>query len=413
MRLSSVDDVIHRIAALPSGPEGPRIVVSGNFGSPGSAVASIDAGLDRYRLWALNGQKGLPDREGVILETCFVGAGMRKSPRLRYVPSRLSLVPRLFRDALRPEVVLLHTTVPRDGRVSMGTEVNVLPAAVESVRRHGGLVVAVMNPNMPYTYGDGELTLDEIDLAIEVEEPLASPPAIPLDDTSQAIGERVAALVGDGSTLQLGIGAVPDATLHGLTDRSGLRLWSEMVSDGLLALDRAGALDAQAPIVATFMFGSPELYAWVDGNPRLRMLRTEVVNAPARIAANPKMVSVNSALQVDLFGQANASRISARIYSGFGGQTDFTVGALHSDGGQAIMALRSWHPRADVSTIVPLVDEPVTSFQHSAVVTDQGVAAVFGCSEREQAENLITKAAHPDVREELWEEAVALGLADA
>lgn len=413
MRLSSVDDVIHRIAALPSGPEGPRIVVSGNFGSPGSALASIDAGLDRYRLWALNGQKGLPDREGVILETCFVGAGMRKSPRLRYVPSRLSLVPRLFRDALRPDVVLLHTTVPRDGRVSMGTEVNVLPAAVESVRRHGGLVVAVMNPNMPYTYGDGELTLDEIDLAVEVEEPLASPPAIPLDDTSQAIGERVAALVGDGSTLQLGIGAVPDATLHGLTGRSGLRLWSEMVSDGLLALDQAGALDAQAPIVATFMFGSPELYAWVDGNPRLRMLRTEVVNSPARIAANPKMVSVNSALQIDLFGQANASRISARIYSGFGGQTDFTVGALHSDGGQAIMALRSWHPRADVSTIVPLVDEPVTSFQHSAVVTDQGVAAVFGCSEREQAENLITKAAHPDVREELWEEAVALGLADA
>lgn len=143
----------------------------------------------------------------------------------------------------------------------------------------------------------------------------------------------------------------------------------------------------------------------------MRLRRTEVTNSPALIAQQPGMTSVNTALQVDLFDQANASRINARIYSGFGGQTDFTVGATHSSGGQAFMALRSWHPRADVSTIVPLVEEPVTSFQHSAVVTEQGLARMTGRNEKDQAAQLITQAAHPDVRDELWEEARALGLA--
>src|SRR5207342_1107861 len=119
------------------------------------------------------------------------------------------------------------------------------------------------------------------------------------------------------------------------------------------------------------------------------VLRTETTNHPVRVAANRAMTSINTALQVDLFGQANASRVSARIHSGFGGQTDFIVGALHSDGGQAIMALRSWHPKANVSTIVPLLDEPVTSFQHTAVVTENGNAEIWGRSQDEQARNLI------------------------
>jgi acyl-CoA hydrolase len=140
------------------------------------------------------------------------------------------------------------------------------------------------------------------------------------------------------------------------------------------------------------------------------MLRTETINSPAEIAARPLMVSVNAALQVDLFGQANASRIKSRIYSGFGGQTDFIVGALHSKGGQALIAMHSWHPKADASTIVPLVDEPVTSFQHSAVITEHGVARIWGFSQQEQALNLIDHAAHPDVRDELYEEAIALSL---
>ena len=162
--------------------------------------------------------------------------------------------------------------------------------------------------------------------------------------------------------------------------------------------------------MSSFVYGSHRLYDWVHRNPRVQVLRTETTNSPAVISSRRLMTSINTALQVDLFGQANASRISARIHSGFGGQTDFIVGALHSAGGQALMALRSWHPKADASTIVPMVDEPVTSFQHSAVVTEQGVAQIFGGDEKAQARALVESTAHPRVRDELREEALALGL---
>ena len=396
---------------LASLPENPRVVVIGNFALPASALTLLDAALPTYRLFVLNPQVGVPDREGVIIETPFVGPGVRRSPRLRYIPSRLSLAPVLFRTTTPPDVVLVHTSTPFEGTVSLGTEVNIMPAAVEAARERGALVVAQVNPQMPYTFGDAQLPVECVDLAIEVDEPLASPTPIPLDEVSLSIGERVAHLVNDGSTLQMGIGGVPDATLVGLTGRRSLRIWTEMFSDGVLTLDRAGALDPDRELVASFLFGSQELYRWLNHNRRVRVMRTEKVNDPTLIARNRQMVSVNTALQVDLFGQANASRINARIYSGFGGQTDFIVGSMHSVGGQALMALRSWHPKADVSTIVPLLDEPVTSFQQSAVVTEQGVAPLWGHSQHDQARFLIDQAAHPDVREELWEEAAALGLA--
>ncbi|HEX5511576.1 MAG TPA: acetyl-CoA hydrolase/transferase C-terminal domain-containing protein [Actinomycetales bacterium] len=392
-------------------PHPPRVVVSGNYATPWTVLKALDAELPEYRLFALNAQPGIPDREGVVPETAFVGPGMRRHPRLSYVPSRLSLVPRLFATTLPPDVVVIHTSLPRDGAVSLGTEVNILPAAVEAARSRGGLVIAQMNRNMPWTFGDAVLPVSVLDAAVEVDEPLAVHLSSPPDDTALQIGARVAARVVDGATLQTGIGAVPDATLTGLTGRRGLRIWTEMFSDGVLALEAAGALDVDVPLTTSFVFGSQDLYDWLDGNARVRVMRTEHTNAPSRIAANHAMTSVNTALQVDLFGQANASRIGARIFSGFGGQTDFIVGAMQSEGGQALMALRSWHPKADCSTIVPLVDEPVTSFQHTAVVTENGTAEIWGHDEREQARQLIDNAAHPSVREELWEEAVALGLA--
>ena len=209
----------------------------------------------------------------------------------------------------------------------------------------------------------------------------------------------------------MGIGEIPDATLAGLLKKRNLGIWTEMLADGVLAMDDHGALDPYRKLVSSFIFGSPELYEWCHRNERVRVLRTETTNSPRNISQNPGMTSINTALQVDLMDQANASRIRARIHSGFGGQTDFTVGAMHAPGGQAIMALRSWHPKADASTIVPLLDEPVTSFQHTAVVTEYGVAEVAACNEKTQAANIIEKAAHPDVREELWEEAYHLGLA--
>ena len=397
-------------SAIASLPLNPRVVVGGNHAVPWHVLGLLDETLDEYRLWSLNAPAGIPDREGVTPETSFVGAGMRRNPRLSYVPSRLSMVPTLFETRLPPDAVLVHTTPPRDGKVSLGVEVNVLPAAIEAVRRNGGVVIAQTNSEMPWTVGDALLDVDLVDVMVDADAPLPHAPVSSVDEDSATIGRQVAERVSDGATVQAGIGAVPDATMHGLVGRRGLRIWTEMFSDSVLALERAGALDRSVPITASFLFGSPELMAWVDGNTRVEMRRTEVTNSPALIARNPAMTSVNTALQVDLFAQANASRINTRIHSGFGGQTDFIVGAMHSLGGQAFIALRSWHPKADCSTIVPLVDEPVTSFQMTTVVTEQGAAEIFGHDQREQARQLVAHAAHPSVREELWEEAEALGL---
>lgn len=392
-------------------PSRPRVVASGNAATPWTLLGMVDSLLETYVLHMLNPQPGIPDRDGVVLETPFVGPGARLSARLAYIPARLSMVPLLYASTLPPDVVLLHTSLPRDGTVSMGTEVNVLPAAVEAVRRRGGLVLAQLDPTMPYVLGDGVIPLDWVDSAFEATDPPGSPDHPVVDEAAAGIAEHVAGRIDDGATLQLGIGAVPDAVLSALTRRRGLRVWSEMVSDGILNLERTGSLDSQTVITASFLFGSPELYAWADDNPRVRLRRTEVTNNPAVICANSDMVSVNTALQVDLYTQVNASRVRGRPHSGLGGQTDFIVGALHAAGGQAIIALRSWHPRADVSTIVPMIDEPVTSFQPSAVVTEQGTADLWGRSDREQACQLINRVAHPSVRDELREEALALGLA--
>jgi acyl-CoA hydrolase len=382
-------------------PGTPRVVLGGNFGTPWQALSVLDAAVGEYRLFALNAQQGVPDRDGVALESSFIGPGMRTSERLRYFPCRLSLVPNLLRESLPPDVVMVQTSAPVDGTVSLGIEVNILPAAIEAALARGGLVVAQINPYMPYTYGDAVLPEDYVDYAIEADSPLPSPPSPPASDLFCTIGERVAALIDDAATLQLGIGGVPDAVLAALTSRRDLTVWSEMFSDGVLALDRAGALDAASTVTASFVFGSSELYAWVNQNARVRLLRTEKTNDPGRIARQPRMVSVNGALQVDLFAQANAARVHGMIYSGFGGQTDFVVGALHSPGGRAIIALPSWHPKADVSTVVPRLTGPVTSFQHSFIVSEQGAAAVWGHDAAAQAGQIIDQVAHPAVRDDL------------
>ena len=407
MRVVSERQLAIVLGALPGTP---RVVAGGNFATPWQALAVLDGTLGRYRLFALNAQPGTPDREGVTLESPFIGPGMRGRGRLRYFPCRLSLVPALLASALPPDVVLVQTSAPSDGTVSLGTEVNILPAAIEAVRARGGLVIAQLNSRVPYTYGDAVLPCDAIDYAIEAEAPLASPPERAPSETSALIGDRVAALIGDGATLQAGIGAVPDAVLAGLQRRRGLAIWSEMFSDGVLGLAKAGALDPDQPVTASFAFGGPDLYAWLDRNPDVRMLRTETVNDPARIARCRLMASVNSALEVDLLAQANATWVGERVHSGFGGQTDFVVGALHSPGGLAIIALPSWHPKADVSTVVPRIDGPVTSFQHSYIVSEQGTAVIWGHDASGQAQQIIDQVAHPAARERLWEAAVSLGL---
>lgn len=407
MKVIGVDQLRQILGALPANP---RVVASGNFAAPTVLLQAMDQAVPAFRLHMLNAQPGIPDREGVSYESAFIGAGMRNHPRLTYIPCRLSLVPVLFRDHYQPDVVLLHTSERRHDTVSLGTEVNILPAAIEACRERGGIVIAQANPNMPYTYGDAQLYEHEIDYLVEVDEPLATKPTTSFSDETRAIGDLIAAKITDGSTLQLGIGAIPDSVLNTLVARKGLRIWTEMFSDGVLELHKRGALDSEIPITASFVFGGPELYQWLNLNRGVRMLRTERTNDPGQIARQAKMTSINAALQVDLFDQANASNVRGRVYSGFGGSTDFIVGALHARGGASFMALQSWHPKAQKSSIVPRLTENVTSFQHSYVVTENGVADCFGHSLKDQATNLINKAAHPSVRDELTEAAHQLGL---
>ena len=391
-------------------PDEPRLVAPGGFSTPLELLALLDARLDRWALFCVNAPAGIPSHEGVTHETIFLGPAMRASGRSRYFPMRLSLSTRLFRTTCPPDVVVLHTTAPRGGRVSMGIEVQVMLGALEAVRARDGIVVAQVNPRMPFVHGDGVLSVDDIDYGVEIDHPMITIPEPVPDEASLRLGELIAARVEDGSSIQAGIGAVPDAVLGCLHPRRGLRVWSELVSDGAMLLDRAGALDPDEPLIGTFMLGTQEFYDWVDDNPRVRLRRCEVTNDPAIISTLPKVVSVNTAMQVDLFAQTNATRRGDRIYSGTGGSTDFLVGALHSPGGEAIIALRSRHPKAGVSTVVPKIASPVTSHQMSAIATENGIAQVFGNDEDEQARQIIEHAAHPDARDELREAGRAMGL---
>ena len=388
----------------------PRIIASGNFAAPKVLLTAADEVIPEFRLHMLNAHDGIPDREGIAYETAFVGPAMRRHPRLNYFPARLSMLPVIIGEHLRPDIVFLHTSSPRFDTVSLGIEVNILPMAIETAQAHGGLVIAQANKQMPYTYGDAQIYESEIDYLVEVDEPLLHKESIPISDTAQEIGNRIAALISDNSTLQLGIGAVPDAVLSCLKDRSGMRIWTEMFSDGVLDLYKTGVLDKEVSLTASFLFGSPELYEWVNLNKLVRMRRTERTNDPSQIARQARMTSINAALEIDLFDQANASHVRGEIYSGFGGSTDFIVGALHSRGGASFMALPSWHPKANVSTIVPNIGSNITSFQHSYVVTEQGVATCFGKSQSEQANNLIEQAAHPNAKEALRDSARKLNL---
>jgi acyl-CoA hydrolase len=389
----------------------PRVVVSGNFATPRRALALLDETVESYRVFALNAQDLPRCRADVVMETPFVGAGMRDASTLEYLPMRLSLVPLLFLRGRPPDVVVLNTSTPRAGKVSLGIEVNILPAAIAAARHRGGLVIAQLNRHMPYTRGDGEIELDAIDLAIEADDPLLTCTPGAIAEHDMAIGARISGLIDDGATLQLGIGRIPDSVLLSLGQHRELGIWSEMISDGVLDLERSGVLATDRPITASFLFGSPELYEWVDDNERVRLLCTETVNDPARIARNRTMTSINTAMQFDLFGQANASYAHGRIYSGFGGQPDFVEGSLHSRGGHSVIALRSWHDKSQSSTIVPALSTPATSFQHSMVVTENGCAEIFGRSQKAQVRLLIEETARPDARDSLWEAARKLQLA--
>ncbi len=278
----------------------------------------------------------------------FVGANVRRAVeegRADYLPVFLSEVPSLFRSGILPlDVAMIHVSPPdRHGFCSLGVSVDVSRAAVQSART----VIAQVNPRMPRTHGDGLIHVDQIDAMVEVDEAIPAIPPPVISEQERAIGRHCAELVDDGSTLQIGIGAIPQATLAALVDHHRLGVHTEMLSDGIVDLVEKGVVTGEAKrvhpgkIVGGFALGSKRLYDFLDDNPLVAMLDMAYVNDTAVIRRNPKVTAINSAIEVDITGQVCADSIGDKQYSGVGGQMDFIRGAALSEGGKPIIALPS------------------------------------------------------------------------
>jgi len=342
------------------------------------------------------------------VNSLFVGANVRKAVqegRGDYVPVFLSDVPRLFRQGILPlDVALIHVSPPdRHGFCSLGTSVDVARAAVKVAK----VVIAQCNLQMPRTHGDGLIHVNEIDHLVQVDTPLLESPPRPPTEVEAAIGRNVASLVEDGATLQMGIGGIPDAVLAALGGHRKLGVHTEMFSDGVVDLVEKGVITGEmkrvhpGKIVAGFVNGTRRTYDFVDDNPLVAMLDIAYVNDTSVIRKNPKVTAINSAIEVDLTGQVCADSLGPKQYSGVGGQMDFIRGAALSEGGKPIIALASV-TRKGKSKIVPFLAEGanvVTTRAHvHYIVTEYGVASLFGKNLRQRAKALI-EIAHPDHRE--------------
>lgn len=340
----------------------------------------------------------------------FIGPNMREAVadgRADYVPVFLSEVPVLFRRAVLPlDVALVQVSPPdRHGFCSLGISVDASRAAVETARR----VIAQVNPAMPRTHGDALVHVSRFAATVESDEPLPEHPRPVLNEVERAIGRHVAGLVEDGATLQMGIGAIPDASLIALKDHRRLGVHTEMFSDGLVDLVERGVVTGEekrvhpGKVVATFAMGTRRLYDFMDDNPLVAMLDVAYVNDTAVIRRNPKVTAINSAIEVDLTGQICADSIGTRMYSGVGGQMDFIRGAALSAGGKPIIALPSTTSRGESRIVTALKEGAgvVTTRAHvHHVVTEHGCANLFGKGLRERARALIGIAA-PEHREAL------------
>lgn len=340
----------------------------------------------------------------------FAGGGSRRAiaeGRADFTPSFFFQVPQLFGDSLPIDVALVQVTPPKENGVSsLGVSADYTVSAVKNAK----LVIAQVNDQMPYTYGDTEINVSELDFLVEQAAPLI-PLALPkIGEVEQAIGANCASLIRDGDTLQLGIGAIPDAVLQCLGDKKDLGIHSEMFSDGVVALAQAGVINNKAKnlhpdkFVATFLMGTQRLYNFVDKNPDVLMRSVDYVNHPMIAAQNDNLVSINSCVQVDLMGQIASETIGYTQISGVGGQVDFIRAAALSRGGRAIIAIPS--RTKGISKIVPLLDEgaAVTTSRNDAdyVVTEYGIAKLKGQTLRQRAKQLIA-IAHPDFRPDLTE----------
>ena len=345
----------------------------------------------------------------------FIGPNARAAVndgRADYVPVFLSDVPRLFDSgALALDAVFVNATPPdRHGFCSLGTSVEAMHAAIRAART----VIVQFNPSMPRTLGESFIHVSDIALAVEVDVPPYEHAVGEIGAVERRIGEFVADLVPDGATLQLGIGAIPAATALGLRDKHDLGIHTEMFTDPVVDLVEAGVITGarkernRGKIVTAFVMGSRRLYEFVHDNPMVEMRPVDFTNDTHVIRSFSRMIAINSAIEVDLTGQIVADSIGHRLYSGVGGQMDFVRGAALAPEGRAIIALPSTAAGGSVSRITTSLREGagiVTTRAHvRTVVTEWGVAELFGKSIRERAEALIS-IAHPDFRDALADEA--------
>jgi acyl-CoA hydrolase len=349
--------------------------------------------------------------EGIFqLESFFVGHNVRKQTQAGYadyIPVFLQETQRLIREGyLQVNVAMIQVSVPdKFGFVSLGTSVDATLAAVE----YADTVIAIVNPNVPRAFGDAMIHINDIDLFVEDDSPLVTAAPGPISETDRKIGRYVAELVEDGATLQLGIGAIPNAVLTMLGNHKDLGVHSEMFADGILPLVDKGVVNGKnkkidkGKMVATFLMGSTKLYDFINDNPGVLMQDVSYTNRANIIAKNPKVTAINSALQVDLTGQVCADSIGTKFYSGVGGQIDFLRGASYSKGGKPIIAMPSVTNKG-VSKIAPILTPGAGVVSTRAnihwLVTEFGAVNLYGRTLQDRAK-LIISIAHPDHQEEL------------
>lgn len=404
---------------------GQRVFLTGNCSTPQRFLAAL---CDRHQ--ELNGVE--------IVQVLDLGAGnyvtpemsdhirvnsLFISPKVRkavnegladFTPVFLHEIPLLFRSGrLVLDVAVIHVSPPDEhGYCSYGVEVGVTKGAAESA----GLVIAEVNPRMPRTLGDSFIHVNQIDYFVEVDYHLPEVRPEPPTPSQAKIAHYIAELVPDAATLQMGIGGIPDAVLRHLTNHKNLGVHTELFSDGVMEMIEQGVITNAAKnlhpgkVVAGFALGSQQLYNFINDNPVFEFRPTDYVNDPFIIAQNDRMVSINSALEVDLTGQVCADSIGSMFYSGVGGQVDFVRGASRSKGGKSFIALPSTAKNDTISRIVMQLKPgaSVTTSRNDVrfVVTEYGVADLFGRSIAERVQALIN-IAHPNFRDELMDYARA------
>lgn len=350
-------------------------------------------------------------KESFYLNSLFVSNNVRgwvNSAYGDYVPVFLSEIPTLFKDGVLPlDVAIVQVSPPdKHGYCTLGTSIDAAYTAI----RYAKKVIAQVNPKMPRTHGDGHIHYSKFAAMVWDEQPLPEVDySCKVDETALQIGKNVAALIEDGSTLQMGIGCIPDAVLQSLTQHKDLGIHTEMFSDGVIPLVKSGVITNEkkkirpGKIVTTFAMGTQKLYDFVDDNPNISFMDVAYVNDTSIIRKNPKVVAINSALEIDLTGQICADSLGTYQYSGIGGQMDFMRGASLSPEGKPIIALPSVTSKG-LSRIVPILKPGagvVTTRGHvHYVVTEYGVVNLYGKNMEQRAKALIS-IAHPDHREEL------------